>query len=267
MPLNHFATLLELPTDNIDLLLKETRHKFQGTWMVIDDELFKVDEIFKDSLLCLNSSGKSKEIHELKTLKPFLPSTGIYLYKKETISLRKIVQKQWRKSFCWELYSATTKDFVTPFKIFEAIKAGKDSAFDGIAFNKGNVFYLDKLIGNRDEKDVYHVVPEFYQELVDLFGESRVEITTAPVKTKKKPKKAEEEIDISIIYDELMQEPVPKSAATTTSWDAVLFDTSIFQPMNIKTTELPVISEDVQLQNLKTYIQEVLLGNKSYETF
>ena len=254
MPLNHFATLLELPTYNIDLLQKETRHKFQGTWMVIDDELFKVDEIFKDFLLCLDSSGKLKQIHELETLKPFLPPTGIYLFKAETISLRKIVQKQWRKSFCWDLYSATTKDFVTPFKIFEAIKAGKDSAFDGIAFNKGNVFYLDKLIGNRDEKDVYHVVPEFYQELVDLFGESRVEIIAAPVKTKKKPKKIEEEeFDVIIVDDIEAQQIIPDQATTITS--------------SYGSITIPAISKDVQLQNLKTYIQEVLLGNKSYETF
>lgn len=185
MVLAHFAKLLELPIENVDLLLKEAKHKFGGTHMVINGELLWIDQIFKDSIICVNIDTKARAIDNVSSIVPFLPPTGLYFpTESESISLRKIATKQWRKSFCWDLYSSNKKGTSTPYKIFKALSENNANTFNGIVFNKGTVYYLDKEIGYRDSKDVYHVIPEFYQELVDLFGEDR--IVTDKVLPKKK---------------------------------------------------------------------------------
>lgn len=192
MVLAHFANLLELPINSIDLLIKESRHKFQGTYVVLNGELQQISEIFLDNIVITDVKGGHKEVDTIKTLEPFLPPTGLYFPDENTaISLRKYASKQWRKSFCWDLYSAGMKHHFVPFKVFQAIKENNANTFNGIVFNKGIVYYLDKEIGERDSSNIYHVIPEFYQELVDLFGEDRVKMEDAvkPVKKKAGTKK------------------------------------------------------------------------------
>lgn len=101
-----FANILELP---IQLLNDEPVHKFQGTYMVVNDELRFISSISDG-----NRHMQVKDETEFSyyftepqkvSLTPWLPPCGLFTIKDGLAFLSKNPKKQWKKSFNTSLYS------------------------------------------------------------------------------------------------------------------------------------------------------------------
>jgi hypothetical protein len=101
----HFMNLLDLP---VEIVIEEANHKFSDTIMRINGKLWWIEGIRNNSIeVCEDPREDEYETltsAKVKSIKPWIPLTGIYIFRDNPLYLRRIVKRQWKKSFCWNQY-------------------------------------------------------------------------------------------------------------------------------------------------------------------
>ena len=157
--------ILDFPLDKSELAFKEafssSSPKLYGTHMFVNGELTYLEAVDWHNGILLDEHGKQ---HQVKTLEPWLPETGIYTDGKYYVYIYKKTHKHWQKSYKHSNYGMVFLNDTPDFDLKKIAKSKPES----IVVINGTIFYGRHIVGFNDVGgDTICNNPLLYQELVD----------------------------------------------------------------------------------------------------
>lgn len=153
------SELMELPYP-----FEEALKKLGGTWILINDEMYRIEHINCDEIIAIDRVG---DVHcfgntNIKTIQVFLPKSGTYLVGDCFVTIERNPKRKWWKSFHWDFFKVLSKYKISghAYEILE----GNLVDF----YKHGNsLFYMGYKVGDFKENKLLCVDMLFYQELLD----------------------------------------------------------------------------------------------------
>lgn len=180
---------------NQDKVIADFAHKFSGSYCFIDGNLIPL-EVITDGVIISGPNNYSFQNEHI--IKPFLPKTGIYIYKDNAIYLHRKPAKQWTKSYCTGTYHQKLIKG-TYLKVPQLLTAEYK---EELAIHNGNVYFHWFYCGVVKTFTIY-LNPEFsnfINEIQELCPQYKVSLASpTPRKSSKiKPQTLDQILDLKL---------------------------------------------------------------------
>lgn len=103
--ITEFSRIMDLPPSG--LLFEEVRKKLIKTYVIMNDTpvyLLSIDEDYSLEYIEREGIESTVQCDDVHTIEVFMPPSGIYNTERGTMYLWKTGDRQWRKSFCNDIY-------------------------------------------------------------------------------------------------------------------------------------------------------------------